>query len=202
MSRKNGSRKPHRSDYRKLERELKSSYKETNKEPLKKEAYDVCDINGFHIPDVDTAYSKHSLPISAEYIAEFFKYCDLALVEYKRAQEEIEHERQYMQDLLHLIEFSDNYKDRYKMSTQMHRSRVKRRFFKDRVEELEPLVRFLTKDDNKKFIDKLKSICGEIRKIEKTHTERVYHLRSMEDITVQTSDVDGGISNSPETAAT
>lgn len=184
MSKKRDNRRYRRKDYKRLERELKSTYKE----PPKDNPYEVCDLEDFCIPDVDMSYAETSAQISSEYISDFLKYCDTVLSEYNHAQDELEHERQYMQDILHLIEFSDNYKERYKMSTQIHRSRVKRRFFKDRVEELEPIIRFLTKDENKRFIDKLKSICGEIRKIEKSHTERVYHLRSMEDVVVQTAE--------------
>lgn len=173
-----------RTDFSKLERELKREFEKTKSHEQKStetkpiiEVIDVCNCDEVSIPDVDTSYGETDLVISSSKISDFFNYCDAVISAYEYAKQCVEHEQDYCMDILHLIEFSENYKERYRLSTQLHHSRTKRRYYKDRMEELEPLINFLSKDENKRFLDKLKSLCGEIRKIEKNHASRIYHLR-------------------------
>ena len=59
-------------------------------------------------------------------------------------------------------------------TNKLKKCRQRRRHFKDRVEELEPLYLILQKDDIHKTQNTFSSICGSIRKTEKYHNEREY----------------------------
>lgn len=97
-------------------------------------------------------------------------------------KEQVEREQQITQDLLHAIEFSENYKERCKYSTQLHYNRKRRRVYKTAVEVLEPLIEFIDKDDNKKCLNKLINLLGDRRKFKERTKERVYTPRILDGI--------------------
>lgn len=70
----------------------------------------------------------------------------------------------------------DNLKcaERSKVATQLAICRKDRRFYKDTVENLQPLIDFLGEAENKKVIEKLKRVLGETKKQEKGHENRFY----------------------------
>ena len=85
------------------------------------------------------------------------------------------------QDILHSYELDDlKYKERAKLSTTLGQVRKKRRAYKDGVEELEPLFKFV--NDNKRFLDNLRNVLGDVRKAEKYHSGRKYYPRLLKDI--------------------
>lgn len=166
------SHKPIRKNYKWLESELSS--KQPN-EPIT----DSCtNPESCVLPDVDMSYMDNPISVEDTEISEFIKYCDSIVGTYEYAKSCIEHEQQYIQDILHMMEFSDDYKERYRLSTQLHRSRVKRRYYKDLIEVLDIVAKFISDPDTKRVINRLKGICGDIRKVKKAQAERVYHLRS------------------------
>ena len=81
------------------------------------------------------------------------------------------------QDFLHAIEFEPHAEERSKIATKMRASRIARRENKDVVEELEPFINFLSVQSNKRVIDQLTQLLGQIRKVEKYHENRSYHPR-------------------------
>ena len=88
-------------------------------------------------------------------------------VEYQKEQEDL------TQDLLHKLELerlTEN--EKRKLTTQLRINRKDRRFFKDRVEEFEPVFNFIF--ENKKVIQELQRVLGEVRKQEKYHEHRTY----------------------------
>lgn len=97
-------------------------------------------------------------------------------------KEQVEREQQITQDLLHAIEFSENYKERCKYSTQLHYNRKRRRVYKTAVEVLEPLIEFIDKEDNKKCLNKLINLLGDRRKFKERTKERVYTPRILDGI--------------------
>lgn len=96
---------------------------------------------------------------------------------YSYCEEQVEHEQEITQDLLHAIEFSDNCKDRYRLSTLLHLNRQRRRFYKNTVTALKPLIDFITKEETKKCLNKLTNILGESRKIKQSASNKVYNPR-------------------------
>lgn len=56
-----------------------------------------------------------------------------------------------------------------------------RRYFKDRIEEYQPLIDFASDPQNKKIIDKLTQVLGEMRKQERYHNNRTYYPRILKE---------------------
>lgn len=78
-------------------------------------------------------------------------------------------------DLLHEIEFEDNYNKRIKLVTQLHRLRNDRRQAKDMVQVCEVVTDFT--EQNKAFIKKLEQLLGKMRKNEECIKNRTYRKR-------------------------
>lgn len=105
-------------------------------------------------------------------ILDFFRRCP---ARYQMAQEEVRKEDKRTQDILHRIELEAGYNERCKLATQLRDSRKTRRKNKDIVEELEPVMEYLT--SNKKAVDAMGQLLGKMRKVEKYHESRSYHPR-------------------------
>ena len=101
---------------------------------------------------------------------------------YDYCEEQLEIEQQITQDLLHAIEFSNNYKERYKYSTQLHYNRQRRRVYKDTITVLKPIVDFISKEDSKKCLNKVSNLLGECRKIQQRSNDRVYTPRILTEL--------------------
>lgn len=83
------------------------------------------------------------------------------------------------QDYLHELELGNhNYDGRAKISTQLAKCRKKRRVYKDIMLEVKPIADFVK--NNKEILHKLESVLGEVRKVEKSHVNRVYVPRVKE----------------------
>lgn len=81
---------------------------------------------------------------------------------------------------MHAIELNtDGYKARNKMASQLELCRKERRWYKDRVEESNPVITFLADPQNKAAINKLRNVLGQVRKTERQHEVRAYCPRSL-----------------------
>ena len=114
---------------------------------------------------------------TSEEIKAFLDFIREVESHYMIALEAMKTEERRMQDFLHAIEFEPHAEERSKIATKMRASRIVRRENKDIVEELEPIVDFLSVQQNKKAIDQLTQLLGRIRKVEKYHENRSYHPR-------------------------
>jgi hypothetical protein len=82
---------------------------------------------------------------------------------------------QLTQDFLHSLELDDlKCDERSKLATKLAINRKDRRYYKDRVEELQPIVDFFADPQNKKVLDKLTNVLGACRKAEHYHKDRIY----------------------------
>ena len=113
-----------------------------------------------------------------EKITEFFDAC---ISQYDFSWDQVGIEDKRLQDLLHAIEFEPQAKERYKLSTKLHDSRVNRRINKDQTEVLRPLYDFLNDERHRRSIQQLKQVLGAVRKAEKSHLFRTYHPRVEEE---------------------
>lgn len=93
---------------------------------------------------------------------------------YEFALESMKIEDKKLQDYLHAIEFESTAKQRSKICTNLHKSRIDRRRYKDIVEEREDLVKFLGEPQHKKTLDQLTQLLGRVRKVERYHRDRTY----------------------------
>jgi hypothetical protein len=111
----------------------------------------------------------------SEYISEFLNFVAEAQVQHRLCSEEEDKQEKLTQDYLHSLELDDlKCNERSKIATKLAINRKDRRYFKDRVEEFEPIVKFFEDQQNKKMLDKLKEVLGQVRKQENYHKYRTY----------------------------
>ncbi len=118
----------------------------------------------------------------SECISEFLNFVSEAQSHYKFCYEEMETQDKLTQDYLHMLELDDlKCSERSKLATKLAINRKDRRYYRDRVEELEPIVRFFEDPQNKKVLDKLKEVLGQTRKAENYHKNRIYIPRVLKE---------------------
>lgn len=118
----------------------------------------------------------------SEYISEFLNFVAEAQVQHRIYGEEVNNQDKLTQDYLHSLELDDLKRDeRSKIATRLALNRKDRRYYKDRVEEVEPIVEFFEDPQNKKVLDKLKKILGDTRRQESYHKDRKYTPRVLKE---------------------
>ena len=114
----------------------------------------------------------------SEVIAAFIRLVEKTPKVYEAARTAVNTEDKLTSDLLHEIELQGtNCNIRSKTATRLRENRLDRRYYKDIVEELEPLYEFLQDKENRKVIKKLEAVLGKMRKEEAYHADRTYHPR-------------------------
>lgn len=118
----------------------------------------------------------------SEYITEFLNFVATAKVQHRLYKDEVELQEKLTQDYLHSLELDGLKRDeRSKVATKLALNRKDRRYYKDRVEELTPIVEFFNDPVNKKVLDKMKQVLGETRKSEGYHGNRKYIPRVLKE---------------------
>lgn len=118
----------------------------------------------------------------SEYISEFLNFVTTAQVQHRLYKDEVELQEKLTQDYLHSLELDGLRRDeRSKVATKLAINRRDRRYYKDRVEELEPIVQFFEEPQNKKVLDKMKQVLGVVRKSEAYHKDRKYIPRVLKE---------------------
>lgn len=111
----------------------------------------------------------------SENISMFLKFIKAAREEYAFCYEEVGKQDRLTQDYLHSLELDELTRpERNKVATMIMVNRKDRRYFKDRAEELKPIVDFLEDPHNQKVFNRLSVLLGDIRKQEVRHENRVY----------------------------
>ena len=111
----------------------------------------------------------------SEYISEFLNFVTEAKLQYNFCSEAVSNQDKLTQDYLHSLELDDlKCGERSKLATKLAINRKDRRYYKDRVEELEPIVKFFEEPQHKKVLDKLTQALGQTRRAESYHKDRVY----------------------------
>ena len=113
--------------------------------------------------------------LPSEYLSEFLNFIREAQSHYKFCGDEMHTQETLTQDYLHKLELDElNCAERSKIATKLAVNRKDRRYYKDRVEELEPIVSFFADQQNKKAFDGLTQVLGQVRKQEDYHKNRTY----------------------------
>ena len=116
---------------------------------------------------------KHKIP--SAYLTEFLNFIQNVQSHYKFCEEEMHNQEALTQDYLHKLELDDlNCAERSKIATKLAINRKDRRYYKDRVGELGPIVNFFAEPQNKKTLEGLKQLLGAVRKEERYHEYRTY----------------------------
>jgi hypothetical protein len=111
----------------------------------------------------------------SEQITNFLNFITAAQSHYKFCEEEQKKQEALTQDYLHSLELDGlNCSERSKLATKLATNRKDRRYYKDRVEELEPIVQWALDPANVKAINQLKQVLGACRKQENYHKDRTY----------------------------
>lgn len=111
----------------------------------------------------------------SENLSDFLNFTTAAQSHYNFCLEEMKKQEQLTQDYLHSLELDGlGCKERSKLATKLAINRKNRRYYKDRVEELEPIVNWISDPANTKAINFLKQTLGEVRKQENYHKNRTY----------------------------
>jgi hypothetical protein len=123
----------------------------------------------------------------------FLSFYDEAIKTYNYCYEKVNECDKLKCDLLHKLEL-DHYEDRNeekRIQTQLKYCLKDRRYYKDRVEELEPFVMlFIGKDKDKEnivrqcsaSINHMRQSLGGVRRAENYHADRTYKPRILKDI--------------------
>ena len=120
--------------------------------------------------------------LPSEYLTEFLNFISAAQSHYKFCSDELNKQEKLTQDYLHILELDElKCAERSKIATKLATNRKDRRYYKDRVEELEPVVNFFGDPQNKKILDKLTQVLGACRKSEFYHKDRVYVPRVLKE---------------------
>ena len=111
----------------------------------------------------------------SEYISEFLNFLSSVESSYNFCLTEMKRQEQLTQDYLHSLELDDlRYDERNKVATKLAMNRKDRRYYKDRVEEYEPIIKFLNDQRNKQVVKQLTQVLGEVRRQEQYHNKRFY----------------------------
>lgn len=117
----------------------------------------------------------------SDVINNFIEYLKDIEEKYKEAKKQCafydSHDRQI--DWEHKFEFAKNKSERNKLATAYQQERKKRREYKDIVDLYENIVRFVSSEQNKPTLNRMKSmISKQISKEEYLDGDRVYKKRS------------------------
>lgn len=116
----------------------------------------------------------------SEYITNFLNFLSDIQRSYDVSYDAVNDEDLLKSDLYHKIEdVNTDYAERCKVATQLATCLRDRRYYKDRVEEAEPIVEFI--DKNKRLIKDLETLLGNVRKVEQYHEHRFYVPRVLKD---------------------
>ena len=125
---------------------------------------------------------KTNLDVSKR-ISDFCNFQQEAINTYVFCKEQMRVCDDMTQDLLHKIELDDTTCDeRSKLATQLKYCRKDRRYYKDRVEELEPFVTLFSDQNTdsktcKRTMNLFTNCLGAVRKREAYHESRTYKPR-------------------------
>ena len=110
---------------------------------------------------------------NSEYIASFLKFLKDIQTEYNIALATEEEAGKETQDILHRLELGDDsYHDMARLSKMIKSVRLKRRRAKDIKTEAEPVIQWIKR--NPQPVHALEQLLGEVRKAEKSNTNRHY----------------------------
>ena len=123
-------------------------------------------------------------------ISNYINFVDDAVRMHKFCTEEMERLKKAETDILHKIELDILDKnEKCKVATALKRILKDRRYYKDRIEELTPVVNYHTSDFGKGILNNMRKVLGEVRKAEEYHSNRTYIPKELKNLEVRRDDV-------------
>ena len=112
---------------------------------------------------------------ASQQIADFLNFLSGIMEDYKFSQDKVKQFEELTQDYMHKLELQDNnYHERAKIASALRQCRIDRRFHKDRITVLDPIVQCLTSDKGKLILSQLQQTLGAVRKAERSTQDRRY----------------------------
>lgn len=118
----------------------------------------------------------------SEYVSEFLNFITEVRTQHKLYSDEVVKQDKLTQDYLHSLEL-DGLKcnERSKIATKIVTNRKDRRYFKNRVEELEPIVKLFEEPQARNVLNQLTQTLGQVRKMESYHKHGKYVPRVLKE---------------------
>ena len=114
------------------------------------------------------------------HIEQYLRFSEAAIKDYGYYKERLEELNNQQEDLLHAIELNDKgYRERNKIASRLEDCRHQRRWYKDRIAELEPYISFVFGQSGRDSVEKLKQVLGQTRRVEAKQDGRMYRQRSL-----------------------
>ena len=109
------------------------------------------------------------------YIAEFLNFVSACEKEFTVNEEKQKIQEKLTQDYLHKLELDHlDRNERSKLATALRDNRRERRKAKDVVEQTAAIVAFFSEPANTKFLNRLREVLGQVRKVERYQNYRTY----------------------------
>lgn len=122
--------------------------------------------------------SQYKINLS-DSITEFVQLINDAKSMYDYCSEQSEKYDKLTSDFLHKFELDSlSSANKAKLGTALKQHLRERRYYKDRVEELEPFIKLLNENTSKAFVNGLTECLGKVRKQEAYHNCRTYIPRA------------------------
>lgn len=116
--------------------------------------------------------------LHSKHLEMFLAFLEECQNDYKKSQEFQKKQELLTQDIMHKFELEDmSYHEMAALSKTLKENRQERRRYKNLTEILEPVIGWI--ESNKKSINQLTNLMGQVRKIEKKQQERNYMPRVM-----------------------
>lgn len=126
---------------------------------------------------------KEKNKIRSKELEYFLNFVDECMRDYTYNCEKLKTEEDLTQDLLHSLELDDLKCDaRSKVATRLAVNRKNRRYYKDVVEEVTPVVEFFNESSTKTTLNKMRELLGKLRKVDSYHASRTYFPRVKEKV--------------------
>ncbi len=120
----------------------------------------------------------------------FLDFIENVKSDYDYNFEAMKNEDRITQDYLHKLELEGlNCRERSKVATRLAANRQARRNHKDVVEKLEPIVAFFNEPQNRRLLNNMTQLLGQVRKVENHHSNRIYVPRVISDDAIKTEQV-------------
>lgn len=133
--------------------------------------------------------SGYKLDVSGK-LTDFIKFCREARSMHNYCKTKVDEYEKGTYDYTHKYELEKmTQSQKAKLSTAFSTHLKERRFYKDRVEELQPLIDFLESDTGRVAFRNLEQTLGEVRKKESYHACRTYipKMEKLKALEVKTS---------------
>lgn len=116
---------------------------------------------------------KHS-----DIMASFAKYVDDAKIANDLAQKALHEQEAIECDILHKMELGCTYEERCRLATKLTTCLKERRYYKDIINQTQPIVDWAKDGRNSSAFAQLKQVLGKVRKEESYQKTRTYRPRT------------------------